>query len=85
MNGFTKVCRDGRFSDCRPQNLSRLLFRGAMVLGGAHTQARFHLVIKIADRNACHVLALEIDPASSYMLIATQSCARVNGITLSLD
>ena len=83
MNGFTKVCRDGRISDRRPQDLSHLLFHGTMVLGGTHSQTRFHLVIKIADCDACQVLALESAASSSPALIAMQSwcCGRARRST----
>lgn len=85
MNGFAKVCRDGRLSDSRPQNLSRLLLHGAMVLGGAHTQTRFHLVIKIAGCNACHVSAPDIQQcADCNAIMLLPSYAKVNG-TPSLD
>ena len=76
MNGFTKVCRNVRYFDRRPQDLSHLLFHGTMVLGGTHSQARFHLVIKIANCDACQDLALEIAVSSSPALIAMQSYCR---------
>ena len=49
---------------------------GAMVFGGAHAQARLHLVIEVADRDARHGHALRSSGTPIYTPIAMLSRRR---------
>ena len=72
-NGAREVPWARLAPDGGSQYQPRFLFHGAVVFGGAHAQARLHVVAEVADRDARHGHALRSSRSPTYSMIAMRS------------
>ena len=54
VDGLTKVARHAGLADNLSQDIAGLFFHGTSVFSRAHTQAAFHIIVKVPNRYAGH-------------------------------
>jgi hypothetical protein len=74
VDRLAEITRRAELTNSLPQNIAGLLFHRAAVLGRPHTQATFHIIVKVPNRYAGHGTFQLL--FADYALIAIQSRLR---------